>query len=145
LSQITLTIASRLDAVPLLGQLVAYLCLRAGLNALDTNGIEVCLVEAVNNSIKHAYGGDGGHTVAVDVRLQADELTLDIWDRGKAADPEWIHRDHSEAFDLDPDRPEDFSESGRGLAIIQQVMDSFEYTPGIERNRFRLTKRLKGE
>jgi serine/threonine-protein kinase RsbW len=145
LSQITLTIASRLDAVPLLGQLVTCMCLHAGLTALEANGVEVCLVEVVNNSIKHAYGGDATHSVAVDVGFEAHELTLDVWDRGKAADPEWIHRDHSEAFDLDPDRPEDFSESGRGLAIIQQVMDSFEYTPGTERNRFRLTKRLKGE
>jgi serine/threonine-protein kinase RsbW len=144
LSQITLTIASRLDAVPLLGQLVGSLCLRAGLTALEANEVEVCVVEVVNNSIKHAYGGDAAHSVAVDVGLLATELTLDVWDCGKSADPAWIHQDHSPAFDLDPDRPEDFSESGRGLAIIQQVMDSYEYTPGTERNRFRLTKRLKG-
>jgi len=145
LSQITLTIASRLDAVPLLGQLVTGLCLHAGLTALEANEVEVCLVEVVNNSIKHAYDGDANHFVAVDVALLAKELTLDVWDCGKAADPAWIHQDHSQALELDPDHPEDFSESGRGLAIIQQAMDSFEYTPGTERNRFRLTKRLKGD
>lgn len=33
-------------------------------------------------------------------------------------------------------------ESGRGIAIMQSVMHSVEYTAG-ERNRLRLTKRLR--
>jgi serine/threonine-protein kinase RsbW len=143
LPQVTLTIASRLDAVPLLGHLVRSLCLHAGLASLEANEVEVCVVEVVNNSIKHAYGGDPTRSVAVEVTLLATELTLDIWDSGRSEKPSNIHQDHRHAFNLDPDHPEDFPESGRGLAIIQEIMDSFEYTPGTERNRFRLTKRLK--
>jgi anti-sigma regulatory factor (Ser/Thr protein kinase) len=143
LPQVKLTIASRLDAVPLLGHLVRAVCLHAGLASLEANEVEVCVAEVVNNSIKHAYGGDPDHSVAVEVTLLATELTLDIWDSGKSEEPSKIHQDHRQAFSLDPEHPEDFPESGRGLAIIQQLMDSFEYTPGAERNRFRLTKRLK--
>ena len=33
-------------------------------------------------------------------------------------------------------------ESGRGIAIMQSVMDSLEYTAG-DRNRLRLTRRLR--
>jgi serine/threonine-protein kinase RsbW len=138
-----LTIASRLDAVPLLGHLVHALCLHAGFAPVEANEVEVCVVEAANNSIKHAYGGDPAHSVAVEVNLLATELILDIWDSGRSAEPSRIHRDHRRTFHLDPDHPEDFSESGRGLAIIQQMMDSFEYTPGSKRNRLRLVKRLK--
>ena len=141
--QLTLTIASRLDAVPLLGHMVRALCLFAGFAAPEANEVEVSVVEAANNSIKHAYGGDPLHSVVVDVSVSATELTLDIWDSGKSAEPSRVHQDHGPAFTFDPDHPEDFPESGRGLAIIQQLMDSFEYTPGRERNRFRLTKRLQ--
>jgi anti-sigma regulatory factor (Ser/Thr protein kinase) len=52
-----------------------------------------------------------------------------------------MHADHRHALEVHQDRVQDISESGRGLAVIQEVMDSFEYTPGTERNRFRMIKR----
>jgi anti-sigma regulatory factor (Ser/Thr protein kinase) len=143
LPQVKLTIASRLDEVPLLGRLVHALCLHTGLADLEANEVEVCVAEVINNSIKHAYGGDPNHSVVLEVNLLATELTLDIWDSGRSVEPSKIHHDHHQAFTLDPEHPEEFSESGRGLAIIQQMMDSFEYTPGPEWNRFRLIKHLK--
>jgi len=143
MDQITFSIASRLDAVPLLGQFVSAACSYAGLTALEGSQVEVCVVEAVNNSIKHAYGGNPAHAVELKLSLSSEEIVFDICDSGKSADPAWMHADHHHAFDLDPDHLERAPESGRGLAIIQQVMDSIEYTPGTEKNRFRLVKRLK--
>jgi serine/threonine-protein kinase RsbW len=143
--QITFRIASRLDAVPLLGQLVSSTCSYAGLTAIEGSQVEVCVVEAVNNSIKHAYGGDPAHAVELEVTVSPEQLVFNICDSGKSADPAWMHADHHHAFDLDPDRLETASESGRGLAIIQAVMDSSEYTPGKEKNRYRLVKRLNGK
>jgi serine/threonine-protein kinase RsbW len=142
--QITFKIASRLDAVPLLGQLVSSACSYAGLTALEGNQVEVCVVEAVNNSIKHAYAGDPAHAVELEVTVSPEQMVFDICDSGKSADPAWMHADHRKAFDIDVEHLETASESGRGLAIIQAVMDSSEYTPGTEKNRFRLVKRLKG-
>jgi serine/threonine-protein kinase RsbW len=144
LQHITFRISSRLDDVPLLGRMVNALCTDVGLTATDRNQVEVSVVEAVNNSIKHAYGGDPTHAVELDVSISCEELVFDIWDSGRSADPEWIHKDHSQAFDIDVDHLETAPESGRGLAIIQTVMDTLEYTPGDERNRCRLTKRLRG-
>lgn len=142
--EISLTIASRLDAVPLLGQLVGFICSSAGLTPVEENEVQVCVVEAVNNSIKHAYKEDPRHKVEVDINWLRTELIFDVWDSGVSADPKWMHSDHFAALDMDPDRLQDIAESGRGLAIIQQVMDSSEYTPGPDRNRFRLIKRLSG-
>jgi serine/threonine-protein kinase RsbW len=145
LPQITLTIASRLDEVPLLGQVVCSICLYAGLTPNQASEVEACAVEAVNNSIKHAYFEDPDHIVEVVVALESAELILDVWDSGTSADDAKIHRDHLQALDLDPAHLEDVAEGGRGLAIIQQVMDSFHYTPGIARNCFRMTKRFRSE
>jgi serine/threonine-protein kinase RsbW len=140
-----LTIASRFDAVPLLGQLVRSICVYAGLTPEEANEVELCAVEAVNNSIKHAYCEDPDHSVEVVVAVESMRLILDICDSGTPADFQRFHRNHLEGLDLDPDHPENIPEGGRGLAIIQQVMDSFEYTPGTEKNRFRMTKQFRSK
>lgn len=102
-------------------------------------------MEAVNNSIKHAYCEDPDRVVEVVVAVEPDALIVDIWDSGNSAKHSKIHADHLHVLDVDPRHVGDIAESGRGLAIIQHIMDSFEYTPGPERNRFRLTKRLRTE
>ena len=104
--------------------------------------MEICAVEAVNNSIKHAYGEDPEQRVEVAVSLELSRLTMDIRDSGRSVDEKSINRDHLQAIHFDPKYPQHVSEGGRGLAIIQQVMDSFEYTAESEGNRFRMTKRL---
>lgn len=121
------------------------ICRYAGLTLDDANGVEICVVEAVNNSIKHAYCEDPGHMVEVVVTVKPAELTLDIWDSGRPAESSKIHAEHLQAFDLDPGHPELISESGRGIAIIKHIMDSVEYTPGPQRNCFRMTKHLRRE
>lgn len=136
----TLEIESRLDAVPLPGQVAYLLCTAAGLAPLEGSQVEVCVVEAINNSIIHAYEGDPANKVELEVSLMPNQLIFDVWDSGTAADVARMHADHRGALEVQSDHVQDMSESGRGLAIIQEVMDSFEYTPGTERNRFRMIK-----
>ena len=144
MEQIALKIPSSLHAVRLLGQLVGAICSFRGLTQVEASQVEVCVVEAVNNSIKHAYKGAENREIELEVRLLPDQLVFDVLDSGASADPIHIHADHSHAFEVDLSRLDEMPESGRGLAIIQGVMDSFEYTPGKDRNRFRLVKKLKG-
>lgn len=142
--RLTLTIESRLEDVPLLGTLVNALCCFVKLSATARNQVEVCVVEAVNNSIQHAYHGEAGHLVEVAVSLPPESLVFDIFDSGTSADPSAMHADHCGALKLSLDQPQAIAESGRGLAIMQAFMDSMEYTAGVagkHRNQFRLTKR----
>jgi serine/threonine-protein kinase RsbW len=139
--RLTLEIESRLDAVPLLGQVMQLVCTAAGFAPTEGSLVEVCVVEAINNSIEHAYNGDHDHGVELEVNLLPNQLIVDVWDSGTSADAAKMHADHRHALEVHQDRVQDISESGRGLAVIQEVMDSFEYTPGTERNRFRMIKR----
>ncbi|HEU4414380.1 MAG TPA: ATP-binding protein [Candidatus Angelobacter sp.] len=141
--KITFKIESRLDATPLLGQMVNALCSAAGLSPTDAGFVEVSVVEAANNAIEHAYLGDPNNFVEVSVSLAPDALIFDVFDSGKSADPDFVHSNHQGALSLSEETLAHASERGRGLAIIQQVMDSIEYTPGSGRNRFRLIKRLR--
>jgi serine/threonine-protein kinase RsbW len=134
-------IESRLEAVPLLGQVACLLCTAAGFTPVEGSEVEVCIVEAVNNSIQHAYQGDPDRRVELEITLLPGQLIFDVWDSGTPADAARINADHRGAFEVQLDCVKDISESGRGLAIIQEVMDTFDYTPGTERNRFRMTKR----
>jgi len=139
--RLTFEIESRLDAVPLLGQVAYLLCTAAGLAPFEGSQVETCVVEALNNSILHAYQGDPAHRVELEVNLLPGELIFDVWDSCTSADAAKMNADHRGALEVHSDYVNDISESGRGLAIIQEVMDSFEYTPGTERNRLRMIKR----
>jgi serine/threonine-protein kinase RsbW len=139
--RLTFEVESRLDAVPLLGQVAYLLCTAAGLAPVEGSQVEVCVVEAVNNSILHAYRGNSAHRVELEVNLLPGQLIFDVWDSGTSADAAMMNADHRGALEVHSDYVKDISESGRGLAIIQVVMDSFEYTPGTERNRLRMIKR----
>jgi serine/threonine-protein kinase RsbW len=139
-SRLNIEIESRLEAVPLLGQVAYLLCTAAGFAPVEGSQLEVCVVEAVNNSILHAYRGDPAHTVELEVNLSCGQLVFDIWDSGTSADPAQMNADHRAALAVPAGPVDDLSHTGRGLAIIQEVMDSSEYTPGTERNRFRMIK-----
>ena len=139
--RIAFEIESRLEAVPLLGQVACLLCTTAGFTPIEGSQVEVCVVEAVNNAIQHAYQGDSEHSVQLEVTLLPGQLIFDVWDSGTPADAARMNADHRGVLEVQLDCVKDISESGRGLAIIQEVMDSFEYTPGTERNRFRMIKR----
>jgi serine/threonine-protein kinase RsbW len=134
-------IESRLEAVPLLGQVACLLCTAAGFTPVEGSEVEVCVVEAVNNSIQHAYQGNPDRRVNLEITLLPGQIIFDVWDSGTPGDANRMNADHRGALEVNLDCVKDISESGRGLAIIQEVMDSFEYTPGTERNRFRMMKR----
>jgi serine/threonine-protein kinase RsbW len=133
-------IESRLDAVPLLGQVAYLLCTAAGFAPVEGNQLEVCVVEAANNSILHAYRSDPTHRVELEVNLSSGQVIFDVWDSGTPGDPAQMNADHRGALEVHSSRGKDLSHNGRGLAIIQEVMDSSEYTPGAQRNRFRMIK-----
>ena len=139
--RIAFEIESRLEAVPLLGQVACLLCTTAGFTPIEGSQVEVCVVEAVNNAIQHAYQGDSEHSVQLEVTLLPGQLIFDVWDSGTPADAARMNADHRGALEIQSDCVNDIPEGGRGLPIIQEVMDSFEYTPGTERNRFRMIKR----
>jgi serine/threonine-protein kinase RsbW len=139
-SRFNFEIESRLDAVPLLGQLAYLLCTAAGFEPVEVSQLEVCVVEAINNSILHAYHGEPGHRVELEARLLPGQLIFDVWDSGSPADPVKMNADHRSALEVHSKGVKDIPHSGRGLGIIQEVMDSSVYTPGRERNRFQMIK-----
>lgn len=138
---VQLRIQSRLAAVPLLASMVGCVCESAGLSSTDRQLVGLCLVEAANNAILHAYSEDPSNTVIVDVMLSSQQLVFDVIDSGKSGDPAVMNADHRAALGGEQSS-NILAESGRGLAIMQEVMDSVEYTVQPGNNRLRLVKYL---
>jgi len=138
---INLSIESDCKHVALLGRAITSLCSLANFSDIDTYQVELCVIEAVNNAIEHAYEREKGKLVEITFSLYQSKLTIAICDTGKGMDEKWLMRD--QAFpDVDPQDLASLPEGGWGLAIMQQVMDEVTYSTSNGKNVLTLTKRF---
>jgi serine/threonine-protein kinase RsbW len=140
---LSLAIDSRLECVPAAGLLVREFCQRAGAPPPVAAQMELCVVEAANNSVQHAYAGKPGHTVLIVARLDDGELEFEVRDQGTSMDKAEMERKHAYRLELDPGNIATVHERGRGLAIIESIMDRIDYDALRGSNRFIMRKRLK--
>jgi len=121
-NSMTLTLDSRLEDVFLAGLAVRGICLYTPLDPCAACQVELCVVEAVTNAVKHAYGEKAGNEVRIVVSLGPDRITISVGDKGSPmgniARPEPVG---------DRDHLENLPESGFGLFIIRSVMDLVSY------------------
>ena len=94
--------------------------------------VKLALTEACSNSVRHAYGDDGGQ-VDITFELLDDRLIVEVADDGTGFVP------------LPADEQEDeLTEGGLGIAIIRSIADEVEIGDGPDGRgaRLRFVKRL---
>ena len=141
------TIDSNLENVPFIGMSVNKLCSSTSFSDIDSFNIELCVVEAVTNSIKHSCCGEPGHEIKVVFTLTQEDVTLDICDTGACSmntevlDKAVIKAPGDDVIDI-----ENIAEGGRGLGIMKEIMDSVIYRSkeGGRENCLTLIKKLPG-
>lgn len=101
------------------------------------NAVEICLTEALNNVIKHSYGGDNSKMIDINIKKNSKFLEIEIVDTGLPR-KNLIIPD----LDFDPDDIENLPEGGMGLFIIKQLMDELSYSSKEGKNYFILKKWL---
>lgn len=138
---ITLLIDSDLDKIALVARAVRAVCQDA-LNADDADAVELSLVEAMTNVIKHGYEGRPGQDLRVALSLQADRLVVEIVDHAHPMKEGLLDEATPDRFDFDETNLEDLPESGMGLALIRMNMDEVEYSSSGGENRLRMVKRI---
>lgn len=77
--------------------------------------LKLALTEACTNSVKHAYGEDGG-SVDIVYELLADRLAVEVGDAGSGFDPQLDGRNGDDELE----------EGGLGIAIIRALTDEVE-------------------
>jgi serine/threonine-protein kinase RsbW len=111
--EVRLTIPARAEYV-LLGRLALSGITR--MRPLDdeiVNDLKLAVTEACTNSVRHAYGENGG-TVDIVYELHDDRLVVVVSDDGAGFDPKELVA----AGEL--------TEGGLGIAIIRALVDEFE-------------------
>ena len=85
----------------------------------------------MTNVVRYAWPAGGSHTL--DVRLSRNDsfLELDVSDDGVPFDPTAARSDPL------PDRITDWPDGGRGLRLLQRMVDSLEYRRDGRCNRVR--------
>lgn len=103
--------------------------------------MELCLVEIVNNVFEHSYHSIEGDKVEVESYFDQGSPTLvvKISDYGTAMPSELLTDKLNENFVIpDPDDPDTWTVSNRGLRIVQELTDKTEYLTEIGRNTLTL-------
>jgi serine/threonine-protein kinase RsbW len=140
-SSISLSIDSDLDKVSLLSRAVRALC-EDLMGPEDLDAVELSLVEAINNVIKHGYHGERGRDVQVAVGLQAEQVVIDVIDHAPPMAPQVLEQASENLFAFDETDLTEIPEGGMGLALIRMNMDEVEYISNESENRLRMVKRI---
>lgn len=102
-----------------------------GISTRDRMSFETALIELASNVIQYANAGTGV-SCRVSVETQDDQISASLCDSGKAADVE-----------LDGRRmPDGMAESGRGIPLIQALVDELTYSRDDDVNHWEITRKL---
>jgi len=103
--------------------------------------LRLCMAEAMNNIVEHAYDGAGGRMVYANVTLQPDRCEVQLIDEGKSM-PGGVLPDGSISYDTS--KFEDLPEGGFGWMLIRSQMDNVDYLRRDGCNVLLLQKQLGG-
>ncbi len=93
---------------------------------------QTALAEGFANAVEHAHKGLPQETpITIEVTLFTQSVEIRICDRGSSFDLE-NYREHI------PDEVDEMAESGRGLAIIQEIADYLSYTKELDNQNYLL-------
>lgn len=134
---VRLTIDSRIDQVHMIGLAIKGICASIPLSEEDSYQVELCIVEAVNNAVEHAYANEAGHEVSVVASFEGGALKLQVLDSGTPMDWESVQKKRENASLLD--------EGGRGFMIMESYMDQVSYGQADDKNVLTLVKGLRAD
>ena len=135
--KIKFTISSSFENVELVGMSINKICSTHFGSTDVSSQIELCVVEACNNVIEHAYSNNPDNEFSVDLLLTATQIEITITDTGV----EKINHT-SPNLEFDPNDLENLPEGGMGLFIIEQIMCQIDYYRIDGKNIFKMAKQI---
>lgn len=126
--RINLSIDSDERQVQHVGVAVRCLCGQLDLAAVKPSSVELAVVEAVNNSIIHAYQSETGNSVDVTFEYVEDSLSIHVKDYGepmpKSVAGQLSGRPVVQRLDVPK---QDLPESGWGIELLKAICDKVSY------------------
>lgn len=99
--------------------------------------LELCMIESLNNVIKHAYNSEAGNPINISLSITKETVEIKIIDSGNPR-----KNLKKPVLDYDPKDIENLPEGGMGLYVIDQLMDENFYEILADKNIFTLVKEL---
>ncbi|MCC7431305.1 ATP-binding protein [bacterium] len=138
--KIKFTVDSNLEDVALIGTAINHLCLTYfSQEIIDAYSVELCVIEAANNCVKHAYKNEAGNLIEVILAFNTEKLEIEISDYGTSI-PKF---NNNPTLTFDPNKIETLPEGGMGLFLIFSIMDKVSYTTQKGKNTLTFFKDLK--
>lgn len=137
LKEFEINILSDYDNVAHVNDAVRDFLSNQGVESYILNAFDICLTEALNNIIKHAYKEENGREIIVKLRKDTKVVEVEIIDEGQPRTKFEIPN-----LDFDPQDINNLPESGMGLFIMNQLMDELKYENRDGKNYFLLKKWL---
>jgi serine/threonine-protein kinase RsbW len=137
---VRLTIESRAAELHRIGEALGPICTALGMSGEERGRVELAVVEAVTNVIRHAYGNRPGHPIEVALEASPGCLVVEVRDHGQAMAAEALA--HAQLPEAGRAGSVELRDGGLGLGILKAVMDAVEYGAEGDANVLRLTKRL---
>jgi serine/threonine-protein kinase RsbW len=119
---ISLLIDSKFKNISVASLTIRGVARHLALSDIDTYYLELCVMEAINNAIQHAYAGEEGHIVDVNIAYTPGEIIVKVSDTGKTMTMYVPKRP-----DFDPENIKTVPDHGLGLYIMHTVMDEITY------------------
>ena len=104
--------------------------------------VELALVEAATNVVRHGYGPEGG-PIRIEASKSAGGVVVRIFDWGQPIPGEALAHAGLSRFDFDPTDLEVLPEGGMGLSLIAAVMDEVTYRSDEGQNILTLLRRAR--
>ncbi|WP_169308408.1 ATP-binding protein [Ferrimonas aestuarii] len=138
---ITLSGPASYEVVALMAKSISAMYLLSALPEEEASMIELAVAEIGNNVVEHAYQDKPGGQLEIRYQQLATGIEITLVDSGIPMPEEQIDKvKNPQLVELDLDDPSTWLTSGRGLGIVDQVMDTQSYERLDERNYFRMTK-----
>lgn len=97
--------------------------------------VELAITEVLNNCVEHSYKLESNHDIKIQFILKEKNLIIKVFDDGLEI-PKDIF-DNINDYEFDP-----LTEGGRGLFLVNQIMDSISYSKLDNLNCFIMEKNL---
>lgn len=133
----SINIISDYDEVVKINEAVHDYLSTDGVEEHISNAFDICITEAVNNVIKHAYKGENNNPITVNVKRDNNSVEVQIIDEGTPRS-----RFEIPELEYDPEDIENLPESGMGIYIMNQLMDKLDYFSINGKNYFTMKKYL---
>jgi len=139
---ICLTFNSDFNSGKLASMAIKGICLSTNLPLDDIDKIELCCVEVINNAIEHSYDeklcGISDKKIEAIINVSNINIKIIINNWGipmKHPLNHYIHKYNNSLI-------EELAICGRGLSIVNKVMDEFSYNMSDKKNTFLMIKHL---